>query len=100
MSDLLRWNDDRLDDLNLRVREMSTAVEKVAPLAERVSGLSDDLKETKDAVNGLRFDLTGMVGNPFKEARELRAMMKVGIVSALCGGLATGIIAVATGGFH
>lgn len=94
-----RWNDDRLDDLNESVRDMRVAVEKVAPLAERVDGLGGDLRDAKDAVNGLRRDLRSMMGNPFKEARERKTAIVVGIVAAISGGAATAIATLITGGF-
>lgn len=96
---LERWNDDRLDELSGRVRDMSVAVEKVAPLAERVSSLSDDLRDNKTAVEGLRSDLRGMMGNPLKEARERKTALYVGIIAAVSGGVATAIATLATGGF-
>lgn len=94
-----RWNDDRLDDLSRRVWDMSVTAEKVAPLAERVGALSDDLRDNKDAVNGLRQDLRGMMGNPLKEARERKTALYVGIIAAISGGVATAIATLATGGF-
>lgn len=68
-------------------------------MAERVNGLSDDLRETKDAVNGLRGDLRGIVGNPMQEARERRTALFVAVVAALAGGGVTAVVTAISGGF-
>lgn len=79
---------------------MIPVVEQVGVLAERMESLSGDLKTYATGVEGLRKDLASAIGKPLEEAQARAAAIRVGIISAVTGGVVTAIVtAIVTGGF-
>lgn len=98
--DRARWNDDRLDDLQRQVERMIPVVDQVGVLGERMDSLSGELKNHGRSVDGLRKDIAGIVGKPIEEARARAAAIRIGIISAVTGGVITAVVTVfLNGGF-
>lgn len=57
MADLQRWNDDRLDDLAVTVRNNSAQINALSDLRTQLVGMKDDLHEFVSELRELKRDL-------------------------------------------
>lgn len=99
MPELLRWNDDRLDDLAERVRGVSETVAIVPRLDERVRRMSEDMTSVKSTVEGLDDKLDSATQTqPLQRIRSLGDQLKVTAGGAIIGGAVVFLITRAAGG--
>lgn len=86
ISPLSRWNDDRLDDLNGRVRDMEPTARTVAVLEQQMSSLSAELRTNTKGQERIAKQFEQAQLEPLTRARSFRQQLTIAVVAALAGG--------------
>jgi hypothetical protein len=86
ISPLSRWNDDRLDDLNGRVRDMEPTARTVAVLEQRMQSLSAQLRENTKGQERIAKQFEQAQLEPLTRARSFRQQLTIAVIAALAGG--------------
>lgn len=96
---MVRWNDDRLDDLKRRVDEHDKPVQSVAVLTSRMQELARQLQANTDGQQRISKQFEDAQLEPFKRGRNFRSQLALAVVSAVAGG-GLAVIGAIVGGAH
>ena len=95
-----KWNDERLDELNRRVREVERNIADLPTVKAEMRTLTRELSHTKEAVKSLDDKLDESILEPLKKTKEFQNRLMIAILAAVAGGVVTVISALVGGGIH
>jgi hypothetical protein len=94
---LERWNDGRLDDLQVEVRELRASVGRLHETLGNVGVLAEQIKGLRTQFDDVNRDLEAVGGHPHQERRERNKLIIVGVISGIATGSVGAIVGVLAG---
>jgi hypothetical protein len=83
---MIRWNDDRMDDLKRQVDGMAPTVQSVAVLRAEMATLTRDLEANSRGQEKIAQQLEQAQLEPLTRSRNLRSQALIAITAAVIGG--------------